>query len=184
MGEVMRAELCQIVFSVPEHSPERHQTRVTSPDWFSLLEIKPSGLSSSSVSFKLIMDVVSVRSFQRWMKYLQTPLQGKLTEKTLSKKSGGGFEKRLFIVNSSPTLQRTPLQWRPREQEFRIICTHQGPTGTRYPTRTRNIFQYPIRTRYIFKIIGYFGFRVLEKTRFLTWTHVRLFQYWPFSHHL
>ena len=59
----------------------------------------------------------------------------------------------------------------------------QGPTGTRYPTRTRNIFQYPIRTRLIFKIIGYFGYRVLEKTRFLTWTHVRLFEYWPFSHH-
>ena len=41
----------------------------------------------------------------------------------------------------------------------------QGPTGTRYPTRTRNIFQYPIRTRLIFKIIGYFGYRVLEKNQ-------------------
>ena len=44
----------------------------------------------------------------------------------------------------------------------------QGPTGTGYPTRTRNIFQYPIRTRIIFKIIGYFGYRVIEETRFLT----------------
>ena len=71
--------------------------------------------------------------------------------------------------------------------EWQLRCyskpLRQGPTGTRYPTRTRNIFQYPIRTRLIFKIIGYFGYRVLEKTRFLTWTHVRLFEYWPFSHH-
>ena len=45
------------------------------------------------------------------------------------------------------------------------VCVGQGPTGTRYPTRTRNIFQYPIRTRLIFKIIGYFGYRVLEKNQ-------------------
>ena len=45
----------------------------------------------------------------------------------------------------------------------------QGPTGTRYPTRTRSFFQYPIRTRFVFKIIGYFGYRVFQKTIFLTW---------------
>merc|ERR1719237_1405955 len=50
---------------------------------------------------------------------------------------------------------------------YRIFSAtrEQGPTGTRYPTRTRNIFQYPIRTRLIFKIIGYFGYRVLEKNQ-------------------
>ena len=56
-------------------------------------------------------------------------------------------------------------------------------TLNRYPTRTRNFLQYPIHTRLIFKIFGYFGYKVLEKTRFLTWTHVRLFKYWPFFHH-
>ena len=45
----------------------------------------------------------------------------------------------------------------------------QCPTGTRYPTRTRSFFQYPIRTRFVFKIIGYFGYRVFQKTMFLTW---------------
>ena len=47
--------------------------------------------------------------------------------------------------------------------------SHQGPTGTRYPTRTRSFFQYPIHTRFVFKIIGYFGYRVFQKTIFLTW---------------
>ena len=42
-----------------------------------------------------------------------------------------------------------------------LLTESQCPTGTRYPTRTRNIFQYPIRTRFIFKIIGYIGYRVL-----------------------
>jgi len=37
-------------------------------------------------------------------------------------------------------------------------CLRQGPTDTWYPTQ--NICQYPIRTRLIFKIIGYFGYRV------------------------
>ena len=45
----------------------------------------------------------------------------------------------------------------------------QGPTGTRYPTQTRSFFQYPIRTRFFLKIIGYFGYRVFQKTIFLTW---------------
>ena len=48
---------------------------------------------------------------------------------------------------------------------FQNTGVWQGATGTRYPTRTRNIFQYPIRTRLIFKIIGYFGYRVLEKNQ-------------------
>ena len=46
---------------------------------------------------------------------------------------------------------------------------NQCPTGTRYQTRTRSFFQYPIRTRFVFKIIGYFGYRVFQKTMFLTW---------------
>ena len=45
----------------------------------------------------------------------------------------------------------------------------QCPTGTRYPTRTRSFFQYPIRTRFVFKIFGYFGYRVFQNTMFLTW---------------
>ena len=45
----------------------------------------------------------------------------------------------------------------------------QGPTGTRYPPRTRSFFQYPIRTRFVFKIIGYFGYRVFQKTMFFKW---------------
>ena len=49
------------------------------------------------------------------------------------------------------------------------MTVRQGPTGTRYPTRTRSFFQYPIRTRFVFKIIGYFGYRVFHKTMFLTW---------------
>ena len=50
------------------------------------------------------------------------------------------------------------------------LASHwQCPTGTRYPTRTRSFFQYPIRTRFVFKIIGYFGYRVFHKTMFLTW---------------
>ena len=43
-----------------------------------------------------------------------------------------------------------------------IYGPKQCPTGTRYPTRTRSFFQYPIRTRFLFKIIGYFGYRVFH----------------------
>ena len=35
-------------------------------------------------------------------------------------------------------------------------------TGTRYPTRPDNFWQYPIRTRFFFRIIGYFGYRVFH----------------------
>ena len=38
----------------------------------------------------------------------------------------------------------------------------QGLTGTRYPTRPDNFWQYPIRTRFFFRIIGYFGYRVFH----------------------
>ena len=38
-----------------------------------------------------------------------------------------------------------------------------GPTGTRYPTRTRSFCRYPNPTRFFFKIIGYFGYRVFQK---------------------
>ena len=38
---------------------------------------------------------------------------------------------------------------------------------TRYPTRTRSFQQYPNPTRNIFRIIGYFGYRVFEKVTFL-----------------
>ena len=48
------------------------------------------------------------------------------------------------------------------------LAPGQGPTGTRYPTRTRSFFPYPIRTRFIFKVIGYVGYRVFQKTMFLT----------------
>ena len=45
-----------------------------------------------------------------------------------------------------------------------IICSNQGPTGTRYPTRTRSFCRYPNPTRFFFlKIIGYFGYRVFQK---------------------
>ena len=40
---------------------------------------------------------------------------------------------------------------------------NQGPTGTRYPTRTRSFCRYPNPTRFFFKIIGYFGYRVFQK---------------------
>ena len=46
--------------------------------------------------------------------------------------------------------------------------THQLPpcqqclTGTRYPTRPDNFWQYPIRTRFFSRIIGYFGYRVFH----------------------
>ena len=49
------------------------------------------------------------------------------------------------------------------------IPHNQGQTGTRYPTRTRSFFQYPICTRFVFKIIGYFGYRVFQKTMFFKW---------------
>ena len=61
----------------------------------------------------------------------------------------------------------------------------QCPTGTRYPTRTRSFFQYPIRTRFVFKIIGYFGYRVFQKTMFLTWkTASRSYKILTIEYHL
>ena len=66
-----------------------------------------------------------------------------------------------------------------------LICQEQCPTGTRYPTRTRNFFQYPIRTRFVFKIIGYFGYRVFQNNMFLTWkTAPRSTRYWPISSYI
>ena len=49
-----------------------------------------------------------------------------------------------------------------------LLAPDQCPTGTRYPTRTRSFYQYPIHTRFIFKIIGYFGYRVFQNPIFLT----------------
>ena len=40
-------------------------------------------------------------------------------------------------------------------------------TGTRYPTRPDNFWQFPIRTRFFSRIIGYFGYRVFYI--FLAW---------------
>ena len=58
----------------------------------------------------------------------------------------------------------------------------QCPTGTRYPTRTRSFFGYPICTRFVFKIIGYFGYRVFQKNMFLTWKcHNGATKYWLIS---
>ena len=42
------------------------------------------------------------------------------------------------------------------------VSDDQGLTGTRYPTRPDNFWQYPIHTRFIFRIIGYFGYRVFH----------------------
>ena len=43
-----------------------------------------------------------------------------------------------------------------------FASSYQGPTGTRYPTRPDNFWQYPIRTRFFFRIIGYFGYQVFH----------------------
>ena len=47
----------------------------------------------------------------------------------------------------------------------------QWLTGTQYPTWPNNSWLYLIRTRYFFRIIGYFGYRVLQKSRFRPWGH-------------
>ena len=58
----------------------------------------------------------------------------------------------------------------------------QGPTGTRYPTRTRSFCQYPNPTRFFFKIIGYFGYWVFQKNfNFCINLMCRLFKFWPVS---
>ena len=49
----------------------------------------------------------------------------------------------------------------------------QGLTGTRYPTRPDNFWQYPIHNRFIFRIIGYFGYRVFH----LFWPNVPVLNY-------
>ena len=57
------------------------------------------------------------------------------------------------------------------------------PNG--YPISDPNpkfFFQYSIRTQFVFKIIGYFGYRVFQNTMFLTWkTASRSKRYWPIS---
>ena len=50
---------------------------------------------------------------------------------------------------------------------------NQCLTGTRYPTRPDNFWQYPIHTRFIFRIIGYFGYRVFH----LFWPNVPVLNY-------
>ena len=122
----MRAELCQIVFSVRECSLERDQTRVTSPDLFSLLEIKLSGLSSSMLSqftgtrcdCRILWNLDSLMKcgWRHWSKTPQKILQiagliirvthitdGKLLCKKIQ---GGGFEERIFIANFSSTTMK------------------------------------------------------------------------------
>merc|ERR1712010_142170 len=39
---------------------------------------------------------------------------------------------------------------------------YQCLTGTRYPTRPDNFWQYPIHTRFFPRIIGFFGYRVFH----------------------
>ena len=55
----------------------------------------------------------------------------------------------------------------------------QGLTGTRYPTRPDNFWQYPIHTRFIFRIIGYFGYRVFH----LFWPNVPVTIQYCFNPH-
>ena len=61
------------------------------------------------------------------------------------------------------------------------ICNlcKQGLTGTRYPTRPDNFWQYPIHTRFIFRIIGYFGYRVFH----LFWPNVSVTIQYCFNPH-
>ena len=53
------------------------------------------------------------------------------------------------------------------------INTSLAPTSSAQrvpiPNSNQNIFQYPIHTQFVFKIIGYFGYRVFQNTMFLTW---------------
>ena len=74
-----------------------------------------------------------------------------------------------LIVQHPPhqTFTTTHVKW--DIQHTRHPPHRQCQTGTRYPTQTRSFFQYLICTRFIFKIIGYFGYRVFQKTMFLTW---------------
>ena len=46
--------------------------------------------------------------------------------------------------------------------QYSTPAYRQCLTGTRYPTRPDNFWQYPIRTRFFFRIIGYFGYRVFH----------------------
>ena len=58
------------------------------------------------------------------------------------------------------------------------VC-RQCLTGTRYPTRPDNFWQYPIHTRFIFRIIGYFGYRVFH----LFWPNVPVTIQYCFNPH-
>ena len=55
-----------------------------------------------------------------------------------------------------------------------ILGQGQWLTGPRYPTRPDNFWQYPIHTRFVFRIIGYFGYRVFQKKSFLAQSFVRV----------
>ena len=74
-----------------------------------------------------------------------------------------------------PYLRITSDTW--WQHEF--LPNKQGLTGTRYPTRPDNFWQYPIHTRFIFRIIGYFGYRVFH----LFWPNVPVTIQYCFNPH-
>ena len=63
--------------------------------------------------------------------------------------------------------------------EISISSYPWSMTGTRYPIRPDNFWQYPIRTRFFFRIIGYFGYRVFH----LFWPNVPVTIQYCFNPH-